>query len=343
VTRRSTAIAVLLAATAVLAMPVEALAAKKVKFGARTLKSGMAGKDVRILQRSLGALGVSAPTDGVFAPPTRAAVKKLEAQQRWRVDGVVTRRDAKKIIKLVARRKASKPLNLYYLHQGSYPLVTVQAQQAGSATLNVLDTNSGLGIQSLTLTFTAAGQQSAGWNELASTGAFAPDSSYQFTIDPGTAGASIVGGQTAPFLLRAHAFPVPGRHRFGGAGSRFGASRKGHTHQGQDVSARCGEKLVAAQGGTVSVNAYQARGAGHYVVIRGVISGTDYVYMHLKKPSWTSPGTVVYTGQGIGKVGNTGASSGCHLHFERWTAPGWYQGGYPYDPLAELTHWDGYS
>ena len=106
------------------------------------------------------------------------------------------------------------------------------------------------------------------------------------------------------------------------------------------MAARCGEKLVAAQGGTVVVNAYQAGGAGYYVVIRGVISGTDYVYMHMKRPSWTTAGTVVYTGQGIGKVGNTGASSGCHLHFEHWTAPGWYQGGSPYDPLPELTTWD---
>ena len=31
---------------------------------------------------------------------------------------------------------------------------------------------------------------------------------------------------------------------------------------------------------------------------------------------------------------------GCHLHFEEWTAPGWYDGGHPVDPLPDLKRWD---
>jgi murein DD-endopeptidase MepM/ murein hydrolase activator NlpD len=38
-----------------------------------------------------------------------------------------------------------------------------------------------------------------------------------------------------------------------------------------------------------------------------------------------------------------GRASGCHLHFEMWTAPGWYQGGDVFDPLPELTRWDAFS
>ena len=338
-------VALLIATTAFAGLPGAAPAAKKkgFKFGARTLKAGTRGKDVRTLQRSLRALGFVAPVNGIFAPPTRKSVKRLEAKQRWRVNGIVSRKEAKRILRLVARRKAARVTGVYYLQGLTTPTVTVAAQAAGSAQLDVIDTNSGVAVASIPLSFSGAAQQSVSWNGIAATGSYAPDSSYQFRFtEPGTAGASIAGGQVKPFLLRAYAFPVPGKHSFGGAGSRFGASRRGHTHQGQDVSAACGQRLLAAQGGTLSVDSYQAGGAGYYVVIHG-INGTDTVYMHMKKPSWAVPGQVIYTGQQIGKVGNTGSSSGCHLHFEHWTAPGWYQGGAPYDPLPELTYWDSYS
>src|SRR5919206_4203812 len=42
-----------------------------------------------------------------------------------------------------------------------------------------------------------------------------------------------------------YVFPIAGWHSFGGAGSRFGASRPGHIHQGQDVSAPEGATLRA--------------------------------------------------------------------------------------------------
>ena len=48
----------------------------------------------------------------------------------------------------------------------------------------------------------------------------------------------------------------------------------------------------------------------------------------------------VRTGQPIGIVGETGDAIGCHLHFEIWAAPGWYEGGSPIDPLPYLERWD---
>ncbi|MGH2923045.1 MAG: peptidoglycan DD-metalloendopeptidase family protein, partial [Solirubrobacterales bacterium] len=87
-------------------------------------------------------------------------------------------------------------------------------------------------------------------------------------------------------------FPVPGAHDYGGPQARFGAGRSGHSHQGQDVFAACGEPLVSAQAGNVKVSAYQGSGAGHYLVITGV-DGIDYVYMHLQKASWATTGAWV--------------------------------------------------
>jgi murein DD-endopeptidase MepM/ murein hydrolase activator NlpD len=61
--------------------------------------------------------------------------------------------------------------------------------------------------------------------------------------------------------------------------------------------------------------------------------------MHLRDPSLWPTGSRVHTGQLIGFVGQTGDASVCHLHFEIWTAPGWYSGGSPIDPLPSLRAW----
>ncbi len=136
-------------------------------------------------------------------------------------------------------------------------------------------------------------------------------------------------------------FPVGDPHNFGGASARFGAPRSGHSHQGQDVFAPCGTQVYAAQAGNIKVNAYQSS-AGNYLVIDGA-DGTDTAYMHLIHRPAIPTGTWVKAGWHIGNVGESGNASGCHLHFEHWTAPGWYEGGSPYDPLPELQYWDSYS
>jgi murein DD-endopeptidase MepM/ murein hydrolase activator NlpD len=148
--------------------------------------------------------------------------------------------------------------------------------------------------------------------------------------------------QRDAFDLYDHIFPVRGKHNFGGAGAHFGAGRAGHSHQGQDTFARCGTPLVAARGGKVKYKAYHSA-AGYYMVIDGAGTDVDYVYMHMEEPSAFQPGDRVYTGQRIGSVGDTGNARGCHLHFEMWSAPGWYDGGKPFDPLPSLTAWDSWS
>lgn len=139
-----------------------------------------------------------------------------------------------------------------------------------------------------------------------------------------------------------HVFPVRGVFTFGGSGSRFGAKRNGHTHQGQDVAAAQGTPLVSPHAGRVKAVRYQAGGAGHYIVISGSGEGRDYVFMHLQTGSTiVAEGQTVSAGQQIGQVGNTGSSDGAHLHFEIWTGKGWYSGGKPVDPLPYLRAWAG--
>ncbi len=144
------------------------------------------------------------------------------------------------------------------------------------------------------------------------------------------------------FSFYGFAFPVIGRHDYGGAGARFGAPRSGHTHQGQDVMAACGLTVVAARGGRVRYAGWDGA-AGNYLVIDGRGSPYDTAYMHLAEPSPLKEGAVVRTGEPIGIVGQTGDATACHLHFEMWGSPGWYQGGSPIDPLRFLKRWDRYS
>ena len=141
---------------------------------------------------------------------------------------------------------------------------------------------------------------------------------------------------------KSHVFPVRGTHDYGGAGARFGSGRAGHSHEGHDVFAACGTPLVAARGGEVQFRGYHAA-AGHYLVIDGEGTQADYGYMHLEQRSPFRRGDAVATGQRIGSVGDSGNARGCHLHFELWSGPGWYEGGRAIDPLRALKAWDSWS
>jgi murein DD-endopeptidase MepM/ murein hydrolase activator NlpD len=187
------------------------------------------------------------------------------------------------------------------------------------------------------------------WDGTTSEGRPARNGRYSFRIEPqGTAPAPVAraSASTEPlnrgFDLYGYAFPILGAHEFAMGAGRFGAARSGHTHEGQDTMAACGTPLVAARGGTVQYSGYQSA-AGNYVVIDGKGTSLDFMYAHLAEPSPLQTGEPVRTGQPIGIVGDTGDATACHLHFEIWTAPGWYEGGSPIDPLPYLEKWDRYS
>lgn len=135
-------------------------------------------------------------------------------------------------------------------------------------------------------------------------------------------------------------FPVRGKWTMGTGAAAYGADRGGEGHQGQDVFAKCGTPLVAAEGGTVMARKYHER-AGNYVVIRVAGANRSEAYMHLRKPALVKLNQKVKAGTQIGEVGDTGRADGCHLHFELWE--GYWQGvggdGEPIDPRPTLREW----
>jgi murein DD-endopeptidase MepM/ murein hydrolase activator NlpD len=179
-------------------------------------------------------------------------------------------------------------------------------------------------------------------------GRVARDGVLQFRVSAvDAAGTRATSAQAAPvaadapgaFEFHRFRFPIAGAHRYGTGAAAFGGGRG---HQGQDTFAACGTPLVAARGGVVKVNDVQSA-AGNYLVVDAARSGVDQAYMHLRDPALPAEGERVRTGQLIGYVGDTGRADGCHLHFEEWTAPGWYSGGNAFDPLLDLKRWDAAS
>uniref|UniRef100_UPI00258E6FFC murein DD-endopeptidase MepM n=1 Tax=Rodentibacter caecimuris TaxID=1796644 RepID=UPI00258E6FFC len=85
-------------------------------------------------------------------------------------------------------------------------------------------------------------------------------------------------------------------------------------HKGVDFSVPQGTPVIAPADGLVEKVAYQAGGAGRYVVLR---HGREYqtVYMHLSRPL-VRAGQAVKKGERIALSGNTGISTGPHLHYE---------------------------
>ena len=85
-------------------------------------------------------------------------------------------------------------------------------------------------------------------------------------------------------------------------------------HNGLDLKVNIGDTIVAAFDGKVRIVKYERRGYGKYVVIRHD-NGLETVYGHLSK-QLVEENQLVKAGEVSGLGGNTGRSTGSHLHFE---------------------------
>lgn len=90
--------------------------------------------------------------------------------------------------------------------------------------------------------------------------------------------------------------------------------RRRRVHNGLDIKVQVGDTIYAAFDGKVRISSYQRRGYGHYVVIRHN-NGIETLYAHLSQKLVTEDENVK-AGDPIGLGGNSGRSTGSHLHFE---------------------------
>lgn len=115
----------------------------------------------------------------------------------------------------------------------------------------------------------------------------------------------------------------------------------GRMHKGVDIKVNVGDDVRAAFSGRVRLTKYEAGGYGYYVVIRHH-NGLETVYAHLSK-ILVEPDQDVKEGDLIALAGNTGHSTGPHLHFETRYM------GYAINPAAifdfanQVAHTDTYT
>jgi len=139
-------------------------------------------------------------------------------------------------------------------------------------------------------------------------------------------GARMSAADIARALGTFFVWPVKGKlsSRFGmRVGPVDGINR---FHYGIDLKADIGTSVVAAAGGTVADVGYNGT-YGKYIILRH--NGFQTLYGHLSRFT-VATGESVAQGRKIGEVGNTGVSTGPHLHF------GVFRGGEPVDPLRYL-------
>lgn len=143
--------------------------------------------------------------------------------------------------------------------------------------------------------------------------------------------------QSAEIDVRNFSMPHPGYLT-----SPYGYRKRfGRMHKGVDLHVNIGDTVRAAFDGRIRITNYEARGYGNYIVARHY-NDLETVYGHLSKVL-VKENEYVKAGQPIGLAGNTGRSTGPHLHFETRYM------GYAINPMAifdfanQTTHTDTYT
>ena len=144
--------------------------------------------------------------------------------------------------------------------------------------------------------------------------------------------------QTKVIDVRGFHMPIKGNYITSPYGYRPAFRR---THKGVDMRSAVGDTVYAAFTGKVRLTKFERGGYGFYVILRHD-NGLETVYGHLTR-LLVQPNQFVKAGQPIALSGNTGRSTGPHLHFETRFM------GYAINPAAIIdfanrtTHTDTYT
>ena len=138
--------------------------------------------------------------------------------------------------------------------------------------------------------------------------------------------------------VRGYVMPIKGNY----VTSRYGYRPQfGRSHKGVDLRSAVGDTVYSAFSGRVRLTRFERGGYGFYVIVRHE-NGLETVYGHLSR-FLVKPDQYVKAGQPIALSGNTGRSTGPHLHFETRFM------GYAINPEAifdfgnRITHTDSYT
>ncbi len=138
--------------------------------------------------------------------------------------------------------------------------------------------------------------------------------------------------------VRHYVMPIKGNY----VTSRYGYRPQfGRTHKGVDLRSAIGDTVYSAFSGRVRLTRFDRGGYGFYVIVRHE-NGLETIYGHLSR-FLVKPDQYVKAGQPIALSGNTGRSTGPHLHFETRFM------GYAINPEAifdfgnRCTHTDSYT
>ena len=130
------------------------------------------------------------------------------------------------------------------------------------------------------------------------------------SVDPFRGGAKVEMPDSCAIDCSTFILPIDTMTR---VTSKYGPRRR-RMHKGIDLKVQVGDTIRAAFDGKVRIRNFERRGYGNYLVVRHP-NGLETVYGHLSK-SLVDVNDIVRAGDPIALGGNTGRSTGSHLHFE---------------------------